>query len=144
MRTTNLLILLFPTLFLSLVACQKNKPMTLGTPSVTLVAKWQLVNDTLANINNYFVPAGYPVPGNYIGVPGDYWEFHSDGTVNWHGNRMDYASTYQLVNNHLIVAQKTEFKYATLENLTAHTLTIYGSDTSSNGGIVFETVNLSR
>jgi hypothetical protein len=66
MKPHQLLMVLFAFCFLT--NCKKDKP-AIGPP--TLIAKWNLVSDYTANhlaqINNY------------IGVPGDYFDFREDG-----------------------------------------------------------------
>lgn len=149
MKILNLLLPTALGLSFFLTACKKssntNNNNNTNSNTTMIVGRWSIVNDTLSN-NNYTNDQGYPVPGNYIGVPADYWEFLENGQVKVHGNNHDDSSTYQILpDGRLDVAGKADFKNALIEDLSAHSCTIYGSDTSStNGGFIIETLNLKR
>jgi hypothetical protein len=72
MRFYNLLIALF--VFSCLASCKKSG----DAGPVTLVAKWSLVNDSTAFGGALASPL---IKKNYVGVPGDYFDFRADGKL---------------------------------------------------------------
>jgi hypothetical protein len=69
MKFYNWVIVFF--VFSCLASCKKSGV----TSPVTLVAKWGLVNDSTAYGESYITKT------NYVGVPGDYFDFRADGKV---------------------------------------------------------------
>src|SRR5476649_2744188 len=72
MKFYNLLIALF--VFSCLASCKKSGE----SGPVTLVAKWNLVNDSTASGGALASPL---TKTNYVGVPGDYFDFRADGKL---------------------------------------------------------------
>lgn len=138
MKIIILLTLSFTIFGILAVSCSK------PTPLPVIYGRWSVINDTLSNTNDFYISAGSPVPGNYIGSPGDYYDFEPGGVLNLHENNQSYSTTYQLLPDNKISIPKVEFTMGTIEVFTAHNLSIYGTDTSSNGGVVVETLNLKR
>ena len=72
MKSYYLLIALF--VVSCLASCKKNLDAD-PTTSTTLTGKWDLVNDSSAYGESYITKT------NYVGVPGDYFDFRANGNV---------------------------------------------------------------
>jgi hypothetical protein len=115
-------------------------------PSAAIIANWKLSKDSLSNINSfYFVEGGsqyYPTPGVYAGQSADYWDFRANGELHVHENGQTYHSTFQVVNNKLLVSGLTMFGDGTIAELTSTKATFFWNQTSPNGGLYHRTVYL--
>jgi hypothetical protein len=110
-------------LILSVVSCNKT-----GVQTSPLVAKWNIINDSLSIIT---------LSGtNYIGTSNDYYNFTANGTLYIKEDSLLYTTTYSMVaNNQIDIVYNfsndvTEHRTYYITNLTAHTATLTLSGTS--------------
>ena len=162
--------LLFATLllcgcYLFLPSCSKSSARPPANPDTTtpptqpdstglvaadsVIAKWTLVEDTVANTNNYFIDEGgfpyYPASGNYTGGAGDYLNLQAGGIYTGSENGVTGGGTYQLLQTRGIsISSRPALADAKITALTDTTLTISGSATSINGGTLTETLYLKK
>jgi hypothetical protein len=128
----------------------RTQPDSNGTvPADSVIAKWTVVEDTVANTNSYFFDQGgfpyYPNSGNYTGGANDYLTLQTGGTYTGSENGIAGAGTYQLLQARGIsISSRPALTKAKITALTATTLTISGSDMSSNGGVLTETLYLKK
>lgn len=113
MKLYNLVMVLF--VFSCLASCNKSGD------AGTLVAKWNLVNDSIADGGAYGI-----TQTNYIGVPGDYFDFRTNGklyikegtfydTMAYHvadGNSV-IINNFDLYNNDPVIVQELSQHNAT-------------------------------
>jgi hypothetical protein len=145
---------IFCCLFVLMASCIISCSKSSGSPQgdaqgSNLIGKWSVVNDTIANVNNYYFLEGgigyEPDPGNYIGSPADYYDFRSTGIVYVHENGFTDSSGYQLIGDTiLVIPAKIEFDSASIISLTANSATIRGIQHSPNGGQITETLFLKK
>jgi hypothetical protein len=125
MKFYNLLIALL--VFSCFASCKKSG----DSGPVTLVGKWSLVNDSTA----YGGPLALPLTKtNYVGVPGDYFDFRTDGKLYIkEGSKYDTLAYNTASGDSVII---NAFNYnknpSIIKPLTANNATI------SNTFIVFE------
>ncbi|MBO9201297.1 MULTISPECIES: DUF5018 domain-containing protein [Niastella] len=112
-----------------------------------LLGKWSIIRDSVTNDGNFVMVEGYPLPGVYFGVPADYYEFLSNGTLNIHevghtGNDFKY---------HLVPNSRLYFDYlspiyndAYILTLTFNRATIFWTQRSGNGGRYTRTIDLKK
>lgn len=157
MKITPLFIV-FLSIICLIVACSKNASTVARTnangdtanhtppdTTTTLIARWTVVSDSLANIKSYTFSDGEPIPGLYIGGPNDYFNFLANGTYTASEGGFSGSGTYQLLpNSGISISPKPALKKAKILQLTRNALKIYGSDTSLHGGILIETLIFKR
>lgn len=120
----------------------KSKP---SDTTVIFAARWNIVSDSIANINNYWNSEGEPIPGFYTGGPNDYFNFFSNGTYTGSENGSTGSGTYQLLpDSGISISDRNALGKAKILVLTRNTLKIIGSDTSSTGGILNEIIIFKR
>jgi|SRR5471030_1798751 len=120
MKFYNWLIVLF--VFSCIASCKKSG----DTGPVTLVAKWNLVNDSTASGGALPVPLAKT---NYVGVPGDYFDFRADGKLYIEeGARYDTLA-YNTTSGDSVVINNFNYNNtpAVISPLTAHNATIYST-----------------
>ena len=113
--------------------------------SMSLTGKWQLVQDTISN--SWLKTA--PVITNYIGTPGDYFDFRADGfCYTKEGDAYDTLAYKQLssksviMQNFGLVINGTTEPSAVMQTGTATTITT--QNILSPSGTIFREVNLRR
>jgi hypothetical protein len=148
MKVIYKLILTLSTLFF-IVSCSKHASDTTKNNSldttVIFATRWNIVSDSIANINNYWDNTGEPIPGFYSGVPNDYFNFLSNGTCTASEIGLTGSGTYQLLpDSGISISLKPALKKAKILILTASALKIVGSDTSATGGILNEILIFKR
>jgi hypothetical protein len=150
MKPQNLLIVL---ILFSIMGCKKLSGVdaTNGNGrinefgSITLVSKWQLVNDSTANS----MVRTSALITNYNGVAGDYFDFRDDGKCyTKEGNTYDTLA-YQLTSSKSITMQNFGLNInGVIEPgdiaLTANSATITTKNMLTPGGTLFRMVNLKR
>src|SRR5450432_3033471 len=104
-------------LIVSVISCNKT-----GVQTSPLVAKWNIVNDSLSIIS---------LSGtNYIGTSNDYYNFTVNGTLYINENSLLRTTTYSTIANDQIdivynlSSDVTEHRTYFITNLTAHTATL--------------------
>lgn len=114
-------------------------------PTSIISGRWKVVNDSLANIGDYY-NGGFPIPGNYIGNSSDFMDFKSNGEVNFKIYWYTGTCKYNLLSDSSISIQQFQptMHKAKIINVTSTSLTLYGTDTSSNGGVLIKIINLKR
>ncbi|MBL7697492.1 MAG: hypothetical protein JNK79_05020 [Chitinophagaceae bacterium] len=94
----------------------------------------------------YFVEGGTaysPTPGVYTGVPGDFVDFKSDGTVELRANNSSYQSTYSLhPGDKLVITNLLVHDTGRVVLLNATNAVLDWSNTSRNGGKYFRRMYL--
>ena len=110
-------------LIVSVISCNKT-----GVQTSPLVAKWNIINDSLSIIS---------LSGtNYIGTSNDYYDFTGNGTLYITEDSLLYTTTYSIVaNNQIDIVYDlsndvTEHRTYYITNLTAHTATLTLSGSS--------------
>lgn len=124
-------------------------PVDSMPPSVTLLGKWLIQDDSVYNDGNYFIDFGgtrnYPAPGMYYGTPQDYYDFQSTGSLSIYANTNSYMVGYAILENKLIINEPgVGIDTSIIASITATAARIERNDTSSNGGVYFHRVNLKR
>lgn len=114
-----------------------------------LAFRWNYVKDSSTNIGDYYFMEGgtsySPTPGVYNGVPGDFVDFKSDGTVEIHANNNSWQSTYSLHPGHkLVITDLLVHDTGTVVLLNATDAVLDWSNTSPNGGQYFRRMYLQR
>jgi len=105
-----------------------------------LVGKWTLLKDSSTN-NNFVTTDGvYMIPGVYIGQPGDYFEYTSNGIFNMHANNQTGTGfKYHIVPNARLyedfISPYLDDGY--ILELTPNKAIIYWTKTSAAGGKYF-------
>ena len=148
MKPLSLFILLCIVLLFELSACQKHHvtPPAPLQDSSTIVGKWALNRDSITNVGDFFFSAGAPVPGTYYGSAEDYFQFNADSS--FAGSENGYTGSgkwYALPGSSLYLNVGRPGLYnAKIILHTSKLLTIAGTDTSVNGGVITETVFLKK
>ncbi len=120
MKFYNLLIALF--VFSCLASCKKSG----DSGPVTLVAKWRLLNDSTA----YGGPLASPlIKKNYVGVPGDYFDFRADGKLYIkEGAKYDTLAYNTTAGDSVIINRFNYDNYpSVIKPLTANNAAIYST-----------------
>ncbi|HUQ67151.1 MAG TPA: hypothetical protein VM101_13400, partial [Flavitalea sp.] len=92
-------------------ATQNDDQLEPPVDSIELLSfKWDYIKDSSTNIGDYYFMenggAYSPTPGVYTGVPGDFVDFKSDGTVDIHANNNSWHSTYAIYpGNKLVITE---------------------------------------
>ncbi|HWJ90669.1 MAG TPA: hypothetical protein VNR87_06135 [Flavisolibacter sp.] len=114
--------------------------------STMVLGSWKLIKDSVSN-NNWVNPSGgYPLPGVYIGAPGDFWKFEPNGVFSARENNITGSDTYNITANNKLVIPVWSNQYgpATIETLNNASFIVYFSATSANGGQYLRKVYLQR
>ena len=104
-------------LIISVLSCNKT-----GVQTSPLVAKWNIVNDSLSIISLNGT--------NYVGTSNDYYNFTVNGTLYINENSLLRTTTYSMIANDQIdivynlSSDVTEHRTYFITNLTAHTATL--------------------
>jgi len=108
----------------------------LGDTVAMITTKWGIIKDSVANVNNYGFPngCGMPIPGVYFGVPNDYWDFNSNGTVYISGNNNFVSGAYQIFPNGRLSFTDCFNYEGSILYLSSTRLTLFWTFSSSNGG----------
>lgn len=112
-----------------------------------LLGKWSVIKDS--STNDGFVTADniYVTPGVYTGIPEDYWEFNSNGILNFHANGQ-YANglKYHIVPNAKLYVDiiSSGFDDGHILTLTFNKFTFYFSKTNALGKSYYRRVYLKR
>jgi len=120
MKFYNLLIALF--VFSCLASCKKSG----DSGPVTLIAKWSLINDSTAYGGALASPL---TQKNYVGVPGDYFDFRADGKLYIkEGSKYDTLAYNKASGDSVII---NAFNYnntpSVIKPITANSATIYST-----------------
>jgi hypothetical protein len=121
MKFYNLLIALF--VFSCLVSCKKSGE----SGPVTLVAKWSLVNDSTAYGGALASPL---TKTNYVGVPGDYFDFRADGKLYIkEGSKYDTLAYNNTTSGDSVIINAFNYNQnpSVIKPLTANNATIYNT-----------------
>ncbi len=118
-------------------------------PADSVEFRWSVVEDTISNTNSYFVDEGgfpyYPASGNYTGGPNDYVSLQTGGVYSGSENGVSGGGSYMLLpNSGISISSRPAFTKATITTLTDSTMTISGSSTSINDGVLTETLYLKK
>jgi len=120
MKFYNLLIGLF--VFSCLASCKKSG----DSGPVTLVAKWSLVNDSTAHGGALASPL---TKTNYVGVPGDYFDFRANGKLYIkEGSKYD-TLTYNMTSGDSVIINTFNYNNypSVIKPLTTNSATIYST-----------------
>ena len=120
MKFCYLLIALF--VFSCLVSCKKSSDVS----PVALVAKWNLVNDSTV----FGGPLAAPLTNkNYVGVPGDYFDFRANGKVYIkEGTKYDTLAYNMATGDSVIINNFNYNNYpSVIKPLTSHNASIYST-----------------
>jgi hypothetical protein len=118
---------------------QTANPAKLAPAIAPIVGKWSLISDSVGIQGNYTVDGGIPVTGLIPAGSGDYFEFDTDGEFHekLYGMIYPYPCTYVLRNDGTLITNNV---YAPLDSaktvITAHTLRIVGTHSTSTGSII--------
>ena len=134
MKFYNFLIVLF--VFFCLASCKKSG----DSGPVTLTAKWRLVNDSAAFGEAYITKT------NYVGVPGDYFDFRADGKLYIkEGAKYDTLAYNMVAGDSVIINTFNVNNYPdVIKPFTAHNATIYSGKFPVFFVTKFRIVNLKR
>jgi hypothetical protein len=141
MKTTHFLVII-ASLALCLYACKKDGNNT--NPS-SIAGKWNIVSDSTysgVGLGNH--------PVNYVGQPGDYFDFTTNGTVYTKEGTILDTLTYRIVSDKTIVISPfsiilngvPETSYIT--TFTARSLVINAPRVLTPGGVFGRKISLSR
>jgi|GEM_PF-4967336 hypothetical protein len=148
----TLLVSLVIGFFVLASSCTKpsiNPNIASNDSTITILGKWYLINDSIANYNNYYLGSDVPNAGNFIGGSNDYFYFATDTMYLYLNNFLMSTNPYMLLPNNGISISSASggvsiLSSAHLLNFTKDSVTIYGSDTSLNGGVGVNIINLKR
>jgi len=137
MKFYNWVIILF--VFSGLASCKKIG----ATTPITLVARWDLLNDSSASL----VYGGVvKANNNYIGVPGDYFDFRADGKV-----YIKEGAKYDTLTYHMVAPDSVSINTFNVNNypdvidpFTTHSASIHSSNFPFFWVTDFRMVNLKR
>ena len=120
------------------------KDFTVSARNVTLTdtinlafGKWRVIKDSVSVINYYRTCGGttyYPVPGVWVGAPGDYWDFKAGNIVELKYSTNILSGGYQFIPGYLKTWDQCYTQYARILELNETTATFYYTATSPNGG----------
>jgi len=134
MKFYNWVIVLF------VFSCQASCKKSGVTGPVTLIAKWELVNDSAAYGEAYITKT------NYVGVPGDYFDFRADGKV-----YIKEGAKYDTLTYHMVAPDSVSIKTFNVNNypdvinpFTAHSASIHSSNFPIFWVTDYRMVNLKR
>jgi len=118
MKPYHLLIWIF--FFSCLASCKKSG----NAGPATLVAKWNLVNDSTADGGPLASPL---IKTNYVGVPGDYFDFRADGRLYIkEGSRYDTLAYHTRAGDSVVINNFNYNNYpSVIKPLTPHNATVY-------------------
>jgi hypothetical protein len=105
---------------------------TFSDSVVMIVTKWILVKDSSTNTGFSFPSCGYPIPGVYIGITGDYCDFNIDGNVYIYGNNHLASAPYQILPGKITI-NSCGILDASIQYLSATKLTLYWSLSNAGG-----------
>lgn len=109
---------------------------SITVPTSTLSGMWVLVNDSLNTAFWGIWDGRAPIGSNYIGKPGDYYNFSASGKLYIHQDTMSYSRTYK-ISADTVLTQYTYINGQTnqldsaynagylITNLTANTCTLF-------------------
>ena len=159
MRTPIICTLIF-VISAILTSCLKenvNKAVSSSAASSSLIgSNWTVVNDSTS------VSAGASTPAsgsNYIGKPGDYFNFTTYGKLYWSINGQRDTATYMIsgdtikfksayIDGRTNIVDSAYYPIYTISNLTGHNCTLFNSmivfGTAGAGGPVLTTINLKK
>ena len=140
LKKQSICICLFVAMMLSF-SCLKQtaNPSKLAPPVAPITGKWSLISDSVGIQGNYTVNGGTPVTGLIPAGADDYFEFNTDGEFHekLYGMIYPYPCTYVLRNDGTLITNNV---YAPLDSaktvITAHTLRITGTHSTSTGSII--------
>jgi len=113
---------------------------TQGDTISMITTKWGVITDTVTNSNFNYPGGAYPIPGTYIGVPSDYWDFRTNGTVYIAENNNTGSAAYQVLPNgriSIIDGSFNNYNYeCAIQQLTSTRMTLSWYLTSNIGGVI--------
>jgi hypothetical protein len=114
-------------------------------PVVTLVGKWQVVNDSTSNSSS----SASAVNTNYRGLAGDYFDFRTNGFCYTKEGAVYDTLAYDVISNTSVALQNFGLNInggiePSLLTLTLTTANITTQNTVTPSGTYFRTVNLTR
>lgn len=114
------------------------KNVSLADTIILSFGKWTVIKDSVSVINNYYhTCAGIPytpIPGVYIGAPGDYWDFKANDIIEVRENGYTLSGGYQFIPGRLKTWDQCYTNFAQILILNVTIATFYYTDTSPNGG----------
>lgn len=123
---------------LILISCSRNDPplsssYRIFNDTVSMVlAKWSIIKDSSTNTGFSYPSCGTPMPGIYIGIPGDYCDFNIDGKVYIFGNNHLASAPYQILPGKIVFFDCGTIE-ASIQHLSATRLTLFWSLSNANG-----------
>jgi hypothetical protein len=107
-----------------------------------ITGRWSVIKDSVSNVGNfYFIQGGttyIPNGGIYTGVPADYWDFNSNGTLAAYENGNGYSNIpYHFAGNGRLFINELSQAYndAFILQLSTTNATLFWTNTSPNGGV---------
>ena len=133
-----LIIFLLAFACLELTSCKKDT-------AVTILGKWNIINDS----KTFGIGPNIQYQ-NYIGVPGDHFDFRTDGNLyTKEGANLDTLSYTIYPDNKITIASfgwvvNGVSIMSDITSLTSHLATIHAPNINNPGGVYERTLNLSR